>query len=368
MHVGLSLLCLTTLATAALGGEPAGSPGNDQKALDAAVTRGVAYLKTRGQASDGSFSRTKGIGITALATTALLRNGATADDPAVSRALKFLESFAQQDGGLYQKGSLYRNYETCLAIMCLVEANQDGRYDQRIQRARGFVKGIQWDESEGHDKSDLSFGGAGYGKHKRPDLSNTSFLIDALKTADNDEDAEAIARALVFVSRCQNLESEHNRTQFATKDPDGGFYYTCAAGGTSQAGQADNGALRSYGSMTYAGLKSLIYAGLAPDDPRVTAAKKWLAKNYNVKTNPGMGDSGLYYYYHTCAKTLSAAGMKSVTTPDGKKHNWRSELVSELARRQAGDGSWTNENARWLEDDPNLVTAYALLALSYCRE
>ena len=33
-------------------------------------------------------------------------------------------------------------------------------------------------------------------------------------------------RALVFVSRCQNLETEHNTTPFAAKNPDGGFYYT----------------------------------------------------------------------------------------------------------------------------------------------
>ena len=30
---------------------------------------------------------------------------------------------------------------------------------------------------------------------------------------------------------------------------------------------------------------------------------------------------------------------------------------------QKDDGSWINGNARWLEGDPNLVTAYSLLAL-----
>jgi squalene-hopene/tetraprenyl-beta-curcumene cyclase len=32
------------------------------------------------------------------------------------------------------------------------------------------------------------------------------------------------------------------------------------------------------------------------------------------------------------------------------------------------DGSWVNENPRWMEGDPNLVTAYALLALAYCQK
>src|SRR5690606_34515427 len=119
-----------------------------------------------------------------------------------------------------------------------------------------FIKGLQWDDSEGHDKSSVNYGGAGYGRHKRPDLSNTSFLIDALKATGNGPDDPAMQKALVFVSRCQNLETEHNTTPFAAKNPDGGFYYTPAAGGSSQAGETPQGGLRSYGSMTYAGLKS----------------------------------------------------------------------------------------------------------------
>jgi hypothetical protein len=34
---------------------------------------------------------------------------------------------------------------------------------------------------------------------------------------------------------------------------------------------------------------------------------------------------------------------------------------------QKVNGSWVNENQRWLEGDPNLVTSYALLVLSYCK-
>jgi squalene-hopene/tetraprenyl-beta-curcumene cyclase len=173
--------------------------------------------------------------------------------------------------------------------------------------------------------------------------------------------------ALVFVSRCQNLAPEYNTTEFPAKNPDGGFYYTAAAGGTSQAGDLPNGGLRSYGSMTYAGLKSMIYAGLGPDDQRVKAALAWLSKNYDVSQNPGMGNTGLYYYYHTFAKALDAAGKDSFTGSDGAAHNWRAELVDELAKRQNDDGSWVNEATRWLEGDPNLVTAYSLLALSYCK-
>src|SRR5690606_6626872 len=131
-------------------------------------------------------------------------------------------------------------------------------------------------------------------------------------------------------------------------------------GGQSQAGETADGGLRSYASMTYAGLKSMIFAGVGPDDPRVKAAYEWARQHYDLASNPGMGDAGLYYYYHTFAKALDAMKVDVVRDADGKDHNWREELVAELARRQQEDGSWVNNNSRWLEGDPNLVSAYAL--------
>jgi squalene-hopene/tetraprenyl-beta-curcumene cyclase len=298
----------------------------------------------------------------------LLRTGRTPDDPGVKKSLTYLESFIQGDGGIYQTGSVYQNYETCLAILCFSEANKDGKYKEVIDRADKFVKGIQWDETENINREHLSFGGAGYGNSKRPDLSNTSFLIDALRAAGNPEDDPALQEALVFVSRCQNFESEHNTAPFAVLNPDGGFFYTCAAGGQSQAenGKLENGGLRSYASMTYAGLKSMIFAGVDRDDSRVKAAYDWVRKNYDLKSNPGLGNSGLYYYYHTFAKALDAMKVDVLIDDQGQEHNWRAELVEELASRQQADGSWVNDAPRWLESDPNLVTAYALLSLSYC--
>jgi squalene-hopene/tetraprenyl-beta-curcumene cyclase len=173
-------------------------------------------------------------------------------------------------------------------------------------------------------------------------------------------------KALIFVSRCQNLESEYNTTAFAAKNPDGGFYYTPAGGGSSPAGKTPDGGLRSYAAMTYAGLKSMIYAGLSPDDPRVKAALAWLKAHYSLDENPGLGDSGLYYYYDTFAKALAASKLDTIVDDKGVKHDWRADLVRALATRQRADGSWTNANGKWMEGDPNLATGFALLALSYC--
>jgi squalene-hopene/tetraprenyl-beta-curcumene cyclase len=361
------LVAVATIASAPARGRDSSVVELDQQQYDQVVAKAVAYLKTKGQANDGSYSGHAGIGPTALVTVALLRHDVPRSDPTIAKSLQYLEMHVQPDGGIYQSGTFYRNYETCLAVLCFAEANTDGRYDKTIRRADAFIKGLQWDEDEGKDRSDVAYGGGGYGKHKRPDLSNTSFLVDALKAAGNDSDSDAIQRALIFVSRCQNLESEHNTTPFAVKNPDGGFYYTPAAGGSSPAGETGNGGLRSYGGMTYAGLKSLLYAGVGPEDPRVQAAVRWVRNHYDLKSNPGLGTSGLYYYFHLFAKALDAVGTDVLIDADGNRHNWRAELAAELAARQQPDGSWFNQNDRWLEGDANLVTGYALLALSYCQ-
>jgi len=333
----------------------------------AAVAKAVTFLEKSQQEEDGSWSSFAGVGPTALVTTALLRHGRASADPVVKKGLEYVLAHQQVDGGIYVEGSSHRNYETCVAVVCLAEANTNGRYDNTIKKADAFLKGIQWDEGEGKTRQDPEYGGAGYGSQKRPDLSNTSFFIDALRAAGNDEDDEALQRALLFVSRCQNLDSEFNDQPQAGKVNDGGFFYTVAAGGESKAGESADGGLRSYGSMTYAGLKSLIYAGVEKNDQRVKAAKTWIGKHYTLEDNPGMDAQGLYYYYHTFGKCLGALDAPTFVDENGKAHDWRAELIQELAQRQREDGSWTNETTRWLEGDPNLVTAYCLLALGYCH-
>ncbi|QDU58458.1 prenyltransferase/squalene oxidase repeat-containing protein [Aeoliella mucimassa] len=331
------------------------------------AARGVAFLRSS-QDDDGSFSSFAGPAITALAATGLQRSGVSTSDPAVAKAIDYLLKHRREDGGIYGEGSNHRNYETALAVVCLAEANKDGKYDEIIAKAEAFLKNIQWDEEDGTEKDNLYYGGGGYGSHDRPDLSNTSFLLDALTAAGNGADDPAIQKALVFVSRTQNLESEFNSTEFAAKIGDGGFFYTPASGGQSKAGETENGGLRSYGSMTYAGLKSLIYAGLDKDDVRVKAATSWIKKNYTLDNNPGMGTSGQFYYYHTFAKALSLLGDDVLVDEDGNEHDWSDELVSKLAEMQKSDGSWLNSDERWMEADPNLVTGYVLIALSYCEE
>ena len=337
----------------------------DQGADRAAVVqKGVEFLKSR-QDANGSWSASVSPAVTALIVHAMLENGVSPQDPAIEKAVKYLQSFQQEDGGYYAPESKVKNYETAVMVLALQGLNEDGKYDEAIKKADAFVRGLQWDEGEGKERDDPFYGGAGYGGHSRPDLSNTSFMLDALKAAGAGENDPAIQKALVFVSRTQNLESQYNTTPFSAKVNDGGFYYTPAAGGTSQAGPTENGGLRSYGSMTYAGLKSMVYAGLTRDDPRVRAALEWIRRHYTVDENPGLGLQGLYYYYHTFAKTLSVLGDDYLVDAQGIRHDWRKELAERLFELQKENGSWVNTADRWYEGDPNLVTAYSLMALSY---
>lgn len=347
------------------------STGVAAPSIGSMVDRAVGYLETAHD-ENGAFSSQHGPSVTGLVALGLLKNGRSIKDPLVANAVAYVASFAKPDGGIYSEGSTHRNYETCISLECLKAAaaspGATEDYARLLAGGEVFLKGLQWDEDEGHGISSVNYGGAGYGSSSRPDLSNTAFLIEALHTLGRGEEDPALQKALVFVSRTQNLETEHNTTEFAAKVNDGGFYYTPAAGGSSKAGETANGGLRSYGSMTYAGLKSMIYAGVEPGDPRVKAAYKWASQNYTLAENPGMGQQGLYYYYHTFAKALDVFGEPTLVDGDGNEHDWRAELLAKLAEEQQDTGAWVNANDRWLESDPNLVTAYVLLALAHCAE
>lgn len=352
-------LSVSTACGQTLLGPPAKELARSQQA-------GINFLKNK-QNEDGSWTAAAAPGITALVTFALVKSGVKHDDPVLVRAYKHILSHAKKDGGIYFEKSNHRNYETCISILALSEVNKDGRYKDQIKKAEGFLRGLQWDEGEGLSSTDAAYGGAGYGSHERPDMSNTQFFIQAMRAAGVPEDDPDVQKALKFISRSQNLESEHNTLPFAAKINDGGFYYTPAAGGETKGEVTANGGLRSYGSMTYAGLKSMIYAGLNSKDKRVKAAFSWIQKNYTLEQNPGVGLQGLFYYYHTFAKALSVLDVDYVVDADGNRNDWRKDVATKLFELQVDNGSWLNKQDRWYEGDPNLVTAYSLLALSYCK-
>src|SRR5262245_43627847 len=256
--------------------------------------------------------------------------------------------------------------------MALAAANREDRYKKVIGDAAEFLKKLQWDEEEGKTRKDDFYGGAGYDSKSRPDLSNTQIFLDALKDAGIPKDDPAPEKALILVSRCQNLKNESNDQPWADKINDGSFIYSAAGGGqTKVEGGSPETGFPGYGSMTYAGIKSMIYCGVSKDDKRIQKAYAWIQKHYTVDENPGMPKArrhwGLFYYYNTMAKCLDVLGVDYVEDDKGTKHDWRADITKALADKQQPNASFTNDQDRWMEGDANIVTGYALMALSYCK-
>jgi squalene-hopene/tetraprenyl-beta-curcumene cyclase len=334
-----------------------------------AIDRGIAFL-IKSQQPDGHWSTAEQPAVSSLVLVAL--NGQSIDGAereSVRKGYDFLLKNVREDGSIHGGKGLV-NYNTSLGLLALAAAKNEV-YRDPILRARRYLVGTQIDLGE-KGRIDTPFdGGVGYGsKYEHSDMGNTLAALEALYytkhyAADSPAKEDLNWKAAIhFLQHCQNLP-EYNKESWVSGDPQnkGGFIYYP---GTSMAGQTNlsNGrvALRSYGSISYAGMLSYIYADLKKDDPRVLAVFEWIKKNYTLEENPGMGPQGLFFYFHTMTKALNAYGIDSLRT-EKETVNWREKLALRLLNLQQTDGSWANENNRWWEKDSSLVTAYALISL-----
>lgn len=342
--------------------------------IERSLSKGVTWLNNEQNATSGSWGEADYPALTALA----LRSTMGHPDLSVvnqfssnqKKGFSFILSKVQSDGGIYGKGLAC--YNTSICMMALLQS-KNPEYKEVIKSARRFLVNQQSDFDQ-KGKTDNTFdGGVGYGSRwAHSDLSNTHLAMEALfyakktlqskESEDLDLDWDA---AISFVSKCQNLSSTNQEKWVSTqKEDEGGFVYFPGSSMAGERERADGSiALRSYGSMSYAGLLSFIYAEMDDTDPRLKAVRTWLKENYSIDENPGMGPQGLYYYYHTMAKALSLSGIEHILDKNGKKRDWRKELALELLNKQSPEGYWLNENGRWWERDPVLVTSYAILAL-----
>jgi squalene-hopene/tetraprenyl-beta-curcumene cyclase len=345
------------------------------------IDKGLDFLKTQ-QKPDHTWQRDSDPpAITAIVLKAFMGDKKyDADMPFLDKGYDALLSFQKDNGGIYK--DMLANYNTAIAISSLAAAHE-AEYQEPQAKAVAFLKRLQWSDDTANttperksvDDKNVNFGGWGYGKKERADGSNEQIALDALHDARLKPSDPAFQRAVKFVSRLQN-NSETNDQSWAGND--GGFIYTASDNGSSPAGEytAPDGKrlLRSYGSMTYAGLKSLIYAGLSKDDPRVKAAWSWISNNYTMDENPGFraadpatAASGIFYYYHTLSRCLNAYDSPTITDSKGQSHDWRAELITKLASIQKPDGSWVGDK-RWMEDSPVLVTAYCVISLEEAKQ
>ena len=330
------------------------------------------------QNSNGWWSTPEHPSVTALALSALVGEPGAANvrhkkSANVQKGYAFVLGCARPDGGIYVTN--LANYNTSIALMALLAA-RDPKYDATVRRARSFVAGMQADLGERGSMDTPWDGGIGYSHDAgRSDMNNTLTALEALHfskhlVADKNSGAKGEkdldwAAAIQFLQHCQNLPGVNTQAWVSADARDrGGFVYdpdTSKAGATTNAsGQV---ALRSYGSISYAGLLSYIYADVKQSDPRVVAVMDWLRAHYSLEENPGLGAQGYFYYLHLMTKALNAAGVDVLETRDGKKIDWRRDVAMQLINRQKADGSWQNDNGRWWEKDPTLVTAYGVLTL-----
>jgi squalene-hopene/tetraprenyl-beta-curcumene cyclase len=322
-----------------------------------AVNAGVKFLLSK---QDANGSLLNSVGLTALSLTAILQNPAgsgSVDKAAIAKYAKFLTSNAHPDGSIVERAH-DETYNTAVAIVALA-ALKDPAYAGLIAAGQKYIVGSQSNETRNITPDNSWYGGIGYGGEKRPDVSNLYVALEAMRTTAFDPKDPAWQKALVFASRMQN-RSESNDQKWAGND--GGFVYA----------PGDNlpkmgGGTNSYGSMTAAGLYSLLLIGVDKSDPRVQAAYKWLTTNYTLDVNFGVGSkSALFYFYCAFAKVMDAYGEKEFVDGRGQRHNWRNELAEKLIALQDADGSWVNrDNKDWWENKPELVTSWTVIALEH---
>lgn len=351
--------------------------------------RGIDFLLSKHEKGRFLHDDEAQLGMSALALAAVLTKPApqrTDDEKAyIAAATDYILGQQNEDGSF---GKAITNYQTSAVTLALAKLGTD-RVAKPLEKAVAFIMTVQNAEANGVSPDHKDYGGFGYGPGSRGDLSNTQFAIEALRAAGVEADHEAFARAVRFLQRTQNLRSV-NDFRSETVDPDteekhpvepgddgGAVYFP----GNSKFGfdvVADGVRVpRSYGSMTYALLKTYALCGLGPDDERMKAASNWLKQHWTLDSNPGTFAGldedaqyqGLFYYYETMARALHVCGVDEVETAGDEKVDWRAALEKHLLSMQRDDGSWLNEkNGRWWEDQPVMCTVYALLALADCEK
>lgn len=420
----LTALCLPALLFACDTGKPeSGKPAPNKVqpfAQDfaarflASYEKAADWVAAQQDPSDGSWGQTyRGVrhasmGITCLATYALAKTPPKLRDkyrPYVNKGVEFIlknqETSKSEDptrnhfGGFTElpnpPGQL-RSYVTSIAIMVLTAVDK-AKYKPNIDLAVDYLRRLQ--STEG-----FYAGGTGYGEQKlnpdgtlkvddAPNMSTTAWAADAMEAAGVPVDDEYWKRVAEYVARLQqnaetNVDPEWIK-YLANKGykigNDGSVIYTTKVEEADRyAGFKENPdgtrTVTGYGSMTYAGIKTYLYAGLKRDDPKVKAAVDWVRKHYNLDYHPGFdyekdlpaarrkANQGIFYYYLMMAKALDAYGENPFVTADGVKHDWSQEIAEKLMSLQSEDGTWVNPNPRWWEEQPALVTPYVLIVYS----
>jgi squalene-hopene/tetraprenyl-beta-curcumene cyclase len=363
--------------------------------VDAARLKAARFLISC-QANDGSWKSNiygafkDGGALTGLVVVALQADPSLPEaETAYRRGQAFVAGLVQPDGEIKSgpQGLSYPVYTSALAVTALGDASA---YRREQQAWLAFLEKRQLTEALGWQPSDKPYGGWGYssGLPRKPspgemtpplvesNLSATLFALGALRAAGCPLDDPAFKKALVFVERCQNYCDDPTRSEPVFDD--GGFFFIYDDPVRNKAGVAGKDRegrerFRSYGSTTADGLRALLACGLPPEHPRVSAARRWLERNFRADAPAGKyaanresSRGGVYYYY--CASVGRALRAVQIKEAGGSQADWQRKLTKEILARQETNGSWANPLVNFREDDPIVATAFALIALSACPD
>jgi hypothetical protein len=339
----IGLVALLLVAQLAIG-RNAARAGVTSEEVEHAIRAGTRFLIER-QRRDGSWPDVAGnapTGTTGLITLALLTAGEKPDLPVIQRALGFLRQFGPQ-----QLNSTY-----AISLQTMVFAAADPERD----RAR-IVANVDWLERAQHKlvKGEFWPGNWTYNQLRAPgDNSNTQYALLGLNAA---AEAGILVRPEVWSLSRIYFEQYQNR--------DGGWGYTPRV-------------RQSTGSMTCAGLASLIIAGSKPFqsaervdgdkihgcgeggfDPHVLRGINWIANHFTVDENFGHGQQWKHYYLYGLERAGRLAGVRFFGQND-----WYRLGADELVRTQNKlGGFWGGAG----QEAGLLATSFAVLFLAKGR-
>lgn len=316
------------------------------EAVRKAIARGADFLKRQQDRSDGSWPEAPFPpgGVSSLVMLALLESGTPPDDTVIDRGLRYLRTIRPAN-----------TYVVSLQTMvyCLARPDDD----------KGRIReNVHWLE-ESQIKQGATVGMWGYGAHNmRGDNSNTQYALLGLREAA--EIGERVDPEVWRRSR-EHFLSSQNRDN-------GGWTYEIGAG-------------TPIGSMTVAGVSSLIITGLRihegleklengvikncgqwQQNDAVARGLDWIGKNFTVRMNPGPGGGPWHYYYlYGLERAGRLSGQRFFFNKDrNAAFDWYREGADFLVKAQDPLlGRWQGSN---LENE-FVATSFALLFLSKGR-
>lgn len=334
-----SLLCLSTFSAAFTQQAPETDEQLRSQVLSS-IERAQRFL-IDAQSSDGTWPAglyaSHSEGVNGLVTLALLNSGLPSRHPAVAKALDHLE---------HPQNDPSQVYDISMVIMALA-ASDRGR--GKIAKLASKLENAQRDGPEG--------GNWHYGAASGSwDNSNTQFAVLALREA---------AHVGIPINRDVWKRSQEHFLRSQQGSPRA----------TSGAGWAYQGSGEAYGSMTVAGLASLIITQeMLRDDDDVNASGeinccgndeedvvqnaidagiRWLDKNIRIESNPGGQRNWLLYYLYGLERAGRFSGQRFFGDRD-----WYREGAEFLVERQdIREGFWISRL------EPNRVTSTALALL-----